>query len=140
MSDETPRFRLIKGGRLDFSTDQLLAIDVLLREKLQPLARYGWVLHANGALVSSCGNPVMELSSRVGEVTRSIDPSQPIVTGLTVPLPDGPPSPLVAVRIDSSGILVATCVDVPLSPQDGKSLLEIAGLLRPIFDAARVQE
>ena len=65
MNDETPKFRLIKGGALRFSSDHLLMIDGILRERLLPITRYGWVIDSVGTLVSSCGGPVTELTERV---------------------------------------------------------------------------
>lgn len=139
MTDETPRFRLIKGGRLDFSSDQLLAIDGILRDRLQPISRYGWVVDDNGAPVSSCGGPVTELSARIGELVRSLEPTPRLHTGLTVPLPppETLPCPLVAVRIEPLGILVATSAGKTVPPDYEATLVSIADELGPIFQGAR---
>lgn len=129
---------MIKGGRLRFSTDHLLAIDAILRERLAPISRYGWVLDGAGDLVSSCGGPVTELTTVVGELVRSSNSSNRIITGLEVPLP--PPDarfcPLVAVQIEPLGILVATS-GAEVGQEYHDALLAIADLLGPIFDAAR---
>lgn len=139
MNDETPRFRLIKGGRLSFSTDHLFSIDAILRERLQPISRYGWVLEENGSLVSSCGGPVTELTTRIGEMARSLASTKRVVTGLSVPLP--PPEtlacPLVAVQIEPMGLLVATSAGEPLPADYEATLVRIADLLGTVFEAAR---
>ena len=139
MSDDTPRFRLIPGGKLDFSTDHLRSIDTILRDKLQPISRFGWVFNANGGLVSSCGNPVMELTTRVGELAGSLESCQRIVKGFSAPLPppESVPCPLVAVRIEPLGMLVATCPGTTLPADYETALLAIADELGPIFAAGR---
>lgn len=144
MSDETPKFRLIKGGALRFSSDHLLMIDGVLRERLQPITRYGWVIDSVGNLVSSCGGPVTELTERVRQevAARSAQLPTPagILTGVSValPPPEGSPCPLVLVHIEPLGTLVATCTGDSLPADYEAALKETASRLEPIFDDARV--
>ena len=144
MSDETRRFRLIKGGALRFSTDHLLMIDGVLRDRLQPITRYGWVIDAFGSLVSSCGGPVAELTERVRQEVAARSSQLPtpegILTGVsvTLPPPDAAPCPLVLVHIEPLGTLVATCTADALPADYKKALQETASRLEPIFEDARV--
>jgi len=144
VSDEAPRFRLIKGGALRFSSDHLLAIDGILRERLQPITRYGWVIDSVGNLVSSCGGPVTELTERVRQEVAARSSQLPtpagILTGVSValPPPDAAPCPLVLVHIEPLGTLVATCTGDALPAGYEASLRDTAARLGPIFDDARV--
>jgi hypothetical protein len=144
VSDETPRFRLIKGGALRFSTDHLLQIDGILRDRLQPITRYGWVIDAFGNLVSSCGGPVAELTERVRQEVAARSSRLPtpegILTGVSVmlPPPDAAPCPLVLIHIEPLGTLVATCMPTSLSASYEAALKDTAARLEPIFDDARV--
>jgi hypothetical protein len=149
VSDETPRFRLIKGGKgerpeLHFSTDHLLAIDAILRERLQPVTRFGWVIDWDGCLVSKCGSPVSELTFKIRELVgarwKELAEPNGMLTGVSVqlPAPDAVPCPLVLVRIEPMGALVATCAGDPIPADYATSLTSTAILLGPVFDAARV--
>lgn len=142
MSDETPRFRLIKGGRLDFSTDQLRAIDAILRERLQPITRYGWVIDPEGTSISTCGAPVTELTAQVREAVRQsermLQPRKILPSAMIPPPPpETLPCTLVMARIDPLGVLVATC-GAEITQDYNDTLLAIADLLGPIFESARV--
>jgi hypothetical protein len=142
VSDQTPKFRLIKGGHLRFSTEHLLAIDAVLRERLQPVSRYGWVIDADGVAISTCGNPVTELTASVRDAVRQcellLEPRKALpAAAVPLPPPDGGSCPLVLTPIDPLGVLVATCA-AELSQDYRDTLLSIAEQLGPIFNDARV--